>query len=294
MTGLELRDRFRAYALDGAVQYFHPRSGTHVRISGTHTRHVRKTTPRVVMFGITNDCNLACNFCRRDVRRPSRWTEDSAFRVLRDLAQAGALEVAFGGGEPFTFPRFPDLITRLHKETSLALNVTTNGMLLDPGTWASFEGKFGQVRVSIYGDQIWRRCAELFTGAGQRWGANLLVDDASIATLPAMLCELAAAGCHDVYLLGFVGEPKRLLSPPARRKLADIVMASPVPCRVSVCFGSSLGVPRLMAGFDNDGDCGAGDDFITVTPDQRVQSCSFQDHGFPGATAVEILTAWRT
>jgi hypothetical protein len=52
------RDRFRAYDLDGAVHYFHPRSGTHVRIAGPGTRHVRKTAPRVVMFGVTNRCNL--------------------------------------------------------------------------------------------------------------------------------------------------------------------------------------------------------------------------------------------
>ena len=129
---------------------------------------------------------------------------------------------------------------------------------------------------------------------GQRWGANVLVDNTSSATLPATLEDLAAAGCHDVSLLGYVGEPARLLSPRARRQLAEIALTSPLPCRISVCFGSSLQVPRLLAGFDNDGDCGAGNDFITVTPDQRVQSCSFQEDGFPGATADEILTAWRT
>lgn len=59
-------------------------------------------------------------------------------------------------------------------------------------------------------------------------------------------------------------------------------------------FGSSLEVPRLLAGFDNDGDCGAGSDFINITFEQPVLSCSFQDHGLPRATADEILTAWRT
>jgi hypothetical protein len=141
---------------------------------------------------------------------------------------------------------------------------------------------------------VWRRCAKVFAEAGQRWGANVLVDDAACAALPATLAELAAAGCDDASLLGYVGEPARVLSPSARRRLADIALSSPLPCRVSVCFGSSLGVPRLLAGFDNDNDCGAGSDFVTVTPDQRVQSCSFQQHGFPGATAREILAAWRT
>jgi hypothetical protein len=294
MTGPGSRDSFRAYALDGAVQYFHPRSGTHVRVAGRQTRHVRKAAPRVVMFGVTNDCNLACRFCSRDQRRDGRWTVASAFDVLRDLAAAGVLEVAFGGGEPFLFPGFAELVRRLHEQTPLALNVTTNGTRLDQATWAPFAGRFGQVRVSLYGDTVWRRCAALFAGSGQLWGANVLVDDAALATLPSTLADLAAAGCHDVSLLGYVGEPARLLSPRARAALADAVLASPLPCRVSVCFGSALGVPRLLAGFDNDGDCGAGSDFITVTPDQRVQSCSFQAHGFPGATAAEILAAWAT
>jgi MoaA/NifB/PqqE/SkfB family radical SAM enzyme len=168
MTEPGPRDRFRAHALDGAIQYFHPRSGTHVRITGPETRHVRKVAPRVVMFGITNACNLSCSFCSRDKDRASRWTLESAFAVLRDLAQAGALEVAFGGGEPFEFPRFHELIARLHEETALALNVTTNGTRLDRAGWAPFVGRFGQVRVSLYGDRVWRRCAEVFAATGQR------------------------------------------------------------------------------------------------------------------------------
>jgi len=294
MTELDPRNRFRAHELDGALQFFHPRSGTHVRVSGPHTRHLRKKAPRVVMFGITNECNLSCSFCSREVRRESLWTVDSAFETLRALSDQGVLEVAFGGGEPFVFPGFDELIARLHQHTPLALHVTTNGTQLDRATWARYEGRLGQVRVSVYGDAIWRRCAEVFAETGQRWGANLLVDDAACAKLPLTLAELAAAGCDDVSLLGYVGEPARLLSPPARARLADIAQESPLPCRVSVCFGSSLAVPRLLAGFDNDGDCGAGRDFLTVTPDQRVQACSFQETSFPGATASEILSAWRT
>lgn len=288
------RDRFRAHALDGALHFFHPRSGTHVRFQGPRTARMRRTAPRVVMFGITNECRLSCAFCSRDKRRESLWTADSAFEVLRDLAAEGVLEVAFGGGEPFEFPQFPELITRLHDQTPLALHVTTNGTVLDRFTWPPFIGRFGQVRVSLYGDTTWRRCAELFAATGQRWGADILVDDQACATLAERLKSLASAGCHDVSLLGFVGEPARLLSPRSRRQLADIALASPLPCRVSVCFGSSLALPRLMAGFDNDDDCGAGRDFVTVTSSQHVQACSFQECGFAGDSASAILDAWQS
>jgi MoaA/NifB/PqqE/SkfB family radical SAM enzyme len=53
------------------------------------------------MFGITNACNLACAFCSRDTARPSAWTVETAAAALRGLHDAGTLEIAYGGGEPF-------------------------------------------------------------------------------------------------------------------------------------------------------------------------------------------------
>jgi hypothetical protein len=130
--------------------------------------------------------------------------------------------------------------------------------------------------------------------AGQRWGANVLCDAARLATLPALLGELAAHGAHDVSLLSYVGgDAARQLDRASERRLAAIIEASPLPCRVSVCLGDRLGVARLD-GRDAAGDCGAGRDFISVTPDRRVQSCSFQGPSAPGATADELLHAWRT
>ena len=108
-TGNTHRHAFRDYALDGALLRFHPASGTNVRIENLATQHLRRVVPRVAMFGITNLCNLSCDFCSRDVQRESAWTVASAAQVLRDLSHAGVLEVAFGGGEPFAFRGFADL-----------------------------------------------------------------------------------------------------------------------------------------------------------------------------------------
>ena len=111
------------------MQYFHPRSGTTIRCTAASTRSVRQTAPRVVMFGITNACNLACAFCSRDTGADSLWTEATAFAVLRDLSAAGTLEVAFGGGEPFAFPGFDALIAWIQ-----SLEVTATGQSLGPLT----------------------------------------------------------------------------------------------------------------------------------------------------------------
>ena len=166
-TGFD-RNAFRAYPLDGALLRFHPATGTHVRIENAATRHLRRLAPRVVMFGITNKCNLSCDFCSRDVRRDSAWSVQSAANVLRGLAAAGTLEVAFGGGEPFAFRGFAELIDILHHTTPLALNVTTNGTLIRHNTFAPYAGRFGQVRVSLYDDVRGRDAGTVLSEYGQR------------------------------------------------------------------------------------------------------------------------------
>jgi hypothetical protein len=246
------------------------------------------------MFGITNRCNLACDFCSRDTSRESAWTVESAALVLQGLAAAGTLEVAFGGGEPFAFRGFRELLSELHRTTSLAMHVTTNGTLLDAGAFAPYRGLLGQVRVSIYDETRWPIAARTLSDAGQLWGANVLVDERRLAALPALLARLAALGCHDVSLLAYVGgDPRRQLDDEGRARLARLSADAPVPCRVSVCFGDRLPVPRLFDGSDGTGDCGAGLDFVSLTPDRRVQACSFQDDSLPAESAAQILDIWR-
>ncbi len=288
------RHAFRHHPLDGAALYFQPASGVHVRVATAATRGLRRAAPRVAMFGITSACNLACDFCSRDAARPSQWTVETAAAALRGLAAAGTLEVAYGGGEPFVFRGFAELVAELDATTALAQHVTTNGTRIDRASWAPFAGRFGVVRLSIYDGVDWRAPAAVLADAGQRWGANVLCDAARLAALPALLVELAARGASDVSLLSYVGgDPARQLDAAGERRLAAIIEASPLPCRVSVCLGDRLGVARLD-GRDAAGDCGAGRDFISVTPDRRVQSCSFQAASAPGATAAELLDAWRT
>lgn len=289
------RERFRAFPLDGALLFFQPSSGTNIRVENERTRGAARCAPRVVMFGITNHCNLSCSFCSRDTTRESAWTVKSAAAILTDLERAGSLEVAFGGGEPFAFRGFAELIAELHANTRLALNVTTNGTLLNDRSFAPFRGKLGQVRVSIYDDAKWLPAARALRDAGQLWGANVLVHDQRLAELPALLAQLTSLGCHDVSLLRYVGPDLTLqLSTRGRARLVTQIADAPLPCRISVCFGDALRAERLFDGADGTGDCGAGHDFVSITPDRTVQSCSFQSEGHFAATADEVLSIWRT
>src|SRR6478736_6696301 len=196
-VGVRVRDRFRSFPLTDALLFFQPSSGLSIRVENERTRGLARRAPRVVMFGVTNRCNLSCSFCSRDVARSSTWTVESAAAALSGLERAGCLEVALGG--------------------------------------------------------------------------------------------------HDVSLLNYIGPDSSLeLGSAGRARLAAQIESAPLPCRASVCFGDRLPAPRLFQGVDNGGDCGAGDDFITVTPDRMLQSCSFQDRGFPAETAEQILAVWRS
>lgn len=282
---------FRSHALDGAMLYFQPRSGLHIRLRNAATRPCQRQAPRVVMFGLTNVCNLRCGFCSRDAQAPSLWTQESAYQTLRDLAAAGVLEVAFGGGEPLLFKGFATLVQRLHADTPLALNLTTNGHRVSDALWQALQGGIRMARLSIYPDTDYARIAQVWQRHGQRWGANVLVDDAALPTLPALLHRLAELGAADVSLLTYVGEPQRLLGLAGRRQLQAIARQAPLPCRLSVCAGD-MGLPALSSGFTQ-GDCGAGRDFIAVTPDQRVHACSFAAASWPARNAADVLHAWR-
>lgn len=294
MTALPDRTALRAHPLDGAMLFFQPATGLHVRVGSPATATLRRTAPRVVAFGITNRCNLTCSFCSRDLRTASRWTRAAAYEALRELDAAGVLEVAFGGGEPFVFPEFLGLLQDLHAGTRLALNITTNGTRIDAPTAHALRGVVGMVRLSIYPSTPWRTAAAHLTAAGVRWGANVLPDADGLQTLPALLRELRGLGGEDVSILRYVGaDPAHHLDQADLRRLDAILAESPLATRVSVCFGQELHAPLLFSGADGTGDCGAGRDFLTVTADGAVQACSFQESSYSARTGADILQVWR-
>ncbi|MCP3143560.1 radical SAM protein [Pyxidicoccus xibeiensis] len=280
---------WRPHALDGALLWFHRKTGTNLRFDGPGTRHLRRRAPRLALFGITNACNLACGFCSRDLQARSDWTVDSAFDVLSGLARAGTLEVAFGGGEPLAFRGFDELVRRLATETKLAVHITTNGTLLSDERLARLTPYLGEVRVSLYDDNAWEETVQRLARSGQTFGVNILATPERLDALPAMLDTLAGLGCRDAAVLRYVGNDARLqLRAEDEARLTAVIAASPIRTRLSVCFGDALvEVPRLFGG-----DCGAGLDFVTLTSDRKLKACSFQGGGIPVASAEDVLASW--
>lgn len=285
----------RSVPLDGARLFFDPRTGLNVRLSGPSTRGLVRTAPRVVLFGITNQCNLRCSFCSRDAAAKSEWTPESAFDMLSGLANRGVLEVAFGGGEPLAFRGFDTLLQRLAEETPLALHITTNGVLLTPERLARIEPYVGEIRLSIYDHTPWPERVSMLARASVSFGVNLLVTPESLPTLGPTLHRLEELGCRDVALLRYVGpDSTQQLSDADEQRVVAALAKSRMSARLSVCFGEHLGaLPRLFDGDGPDGDCGAGGEFLVVTSERTVKSCSFASGGAPVDTPDDVLRVYR-
>jgi MoaA/NifB/PqqE/SkfB family radical SAM enzyme len=284
----------RIHSLDGAALLFDRNTGMCVRIQNHATRHLLRVAPRVVMFGITNRCNLTCSFCSRDLDAPSGWTSDTAFDVLAGLAARGTLEVAFGGGEPFSFRGFDELVRRLANETSLALHATTNAVLLTRDRAAALRGAISELRISVYDDNPWFERASMLRELDMRVGLNVLVTPERLLALPSVLQCAAQIGVRDVAVLTYLGDDATLrLSKRDDEVLADMLRVSPIATRLSVCVGDRLDpLPRLRP-LHADGDCGAGTDFVVITSDKKLKQCSFADDGIGFETASDIIRIWK-
>lgn len=287
----------RSFPLDRALLLFDRDTGTNVLLDGPETATLRMLAPRSVMLGITNRCNLACAFCSRDIDAKSAWTAEAAFEVLADLAKAGVLEVAFGGGEPFAFRGFEDLVSRLHDETPLAIHATTNGLLLTRDRLRSISGKVGELRLSLYDNNDWRRTTGLLVEERVRFGVNLLVVPDRLPALECLVFEILALGCRDILLLSYNGADRSLhLSQAQSLDLANrvAVLHRAIGRRgrisLSVCWGDRMApLPRCL----DRGGCGAGRDFVVLTSDKRLMPCSFHDFSVPIRTAADVLAVWN-
>src|SRR5262249_38326471 len=129
---------------------------------------------------------------------------------LAGLAEQGLLEVAFGGGEPWAFPGFAELVRRLYEQTPLAVNLTTNGLLLTPARLLFIAGAYGQIRLSLYDDNDWPARVAMLATARARFGVNFLITPARLAELEKVVLRLGALGCRDVLLLSYNGRDRAL------------------------------------------------------------------------------------
>jgi len=92
----------------------------------------------IVVWRITQRCNLSCPFCAYDqrVNRPRRDADAEIIQrfgaVLSEYQQESGdpVLVSWIGGEPFLFPALDRLTTYFTTELGLRVSATTNGTAL--------------------------------------------------------------------------------------------------------------------------------------------------------------------
>jgi MoaA/NifB/PqqE/SkfB family radical SAM enzyme len=98
---------------------------------GQETLHLPSytpTKPRTLLFLINRGCNLRCSFC--DLwDNPQNISLKQVGPILDDAVAIGTKIVVLTGGEPLMHPDIQAII-RMAKERGMAVNMTTNGLLL--------------------------------------------------------------------------------------------------------------------------------------------------------------------
>lgn len=280
---------WRSQPVQGGLLRFDRERGLNVLTRSAATRDLMREAPRSLQVGLLTPCNLACEFCYRDTTAPSKLTAPFLIDLLQRADAWGVLEVAFGGGEPLLFKGFDDLLRELHATTGLGLNFTTNGTQLTDARWAQLREYVGEVRVSAYPDNHYR--ATLRRLRGETVGVNWLVTPQNVALVEPFVHDALAVGATNVLLLGYKGGDLSLRL--TRADLATLEAAvrrmRGLPIRLDICWYPHLeAVEHLFARAD----CGAGTEFLVITPDQAMQPCSFHHERIPFADFDELRAIW--
>ncbi len=287
---------WRALELDGEVLLFDRQTGTNMLVANETTRTLTRSAPRLVQVALTNACDKSCSFCYRPLDARSRWTFDGILDLARFCDRWGVLEITFGGGEPTLFPRFAQLLHEIWSQTRLCPSFTTHGGHLTPELLRAIRGAYGQLQVSVYDEDDTGAIIDLLVREKARFGLNYLVSPARVRTLEADVMTFVARGVRDILFLSYKGDDPALHL--SKRECAQFdtslaklhqMLGPRCALKVDVCWGTRLvHTPQLL----DSPDCGANIDFISLTSDRRVLSCSFVGGGEPFDDVSEIRTIW--
>lgn len=269
----------------------------------------------IVVWRVTERCNLSCPFCAYDrrVERSRREADPAAIlRFARVLAEHATrtgtrVLVSWLGGEPLLWPPLTGIAAEL-RALGLELGVTTNGTTLgSPGVQEHLLACYAELTVSVDGPPevhdalrgwprghaaLARSLRELAArkraaGRGPLLRANVVLMRATIAGFGALCEELAAFGVEQITFnqLGGFDRPEFW---PAHRLLPDQVEEfarglDDLRARLARLGVALLGSPGYLERMRRSAqdrtlpieDCGPGRAFLFVDERGRIAPCSF-------------------
>jgi radical S-adenosyl methionine domain-containing protein 2 len=84
-----------------------------------------------VNYHFTRQCNFACGFCFHTAKTSHVESLENAFRIIRELREAGAEKINFAGGEPF-LPNYKNMLGEMVKYAKMdcgyqSVSIISNG-----------------------------------------------------------------------------------------------------------------------------------------------------------------------
>jgi len=192
------------------------------------------SVPLMVVWNITNRCNLKCIHCYQSATASGTKDEltlEEKMAVLDQIAEAGIPTLAFAGGEPLMDKDFWKVVERA-REKDFYISLNTNGTLLTPENVARIkELGFAYVGVSL--DAATEKEHDAFRGVPGMFSKTM-----------AGIRNLIKAGLQDITCLSYTWSKRNCDQLPEMIKLRDrlglrkLVVYNFIPCG--------------RAGFDND------------------------------------------
>jgi AdoMet-dependent heme synthase len=233
----------------------------------------------VVVWRVTQRCNLGCPFCGYDRRLP--WTRRDADptqilafgAVLADFQRVTGRRVLVSwiGGEPLLWRPLTALTVSFVREFGLRVSATTNGTTLgSPGARAHVLEHYAELTVSVDAvgplhDELrgWsggftrlRRCLEALAadrvrvGAGPLLRVNVVLMRDTVTDFPALCRELARWGVEEITFNQLGGNDRPEFYPAHRLTLPQVRwLAAEVPAlrdELRRCGVALRGGPRYL------------------------------------------------
>lgn len=197
----------------------------------SHLLHFSADKKPVVVWNVTQRCNLHCIHCYSSSKNreyPNELTTEEGRNLLRDLADFGVPTVLFSGGEPLMRPDLLEL-AEYAREIRLRTVLSTNGTLIDStsaervvaagfsyvgisldglaGVHDKMRGQKGAFEASV-------RALRALRDLGMRVGVRFTMHKGNVDQLPAIfdLLEEEQIDRCCIYHLAYSGRGERIKS----------------------------------------------------------------------------------
>ena len=269
------------------LHFYDRRTGYHVLLDDVAVpEKTWSKAPSVVSIALTNVCDLACEFCYAP-KSKHQLSQTELIQWCAELDTLGALEVAFGGGEPTLYPNLPELCRAIWNETKLGISITTHGHHLTADLIERLKGHVSNIRLSVdapephYSEMRGRPLQRIHKVIDEIHNSipvsvNTVVNRKTLGHLDELALLVEQWQVFDWLLLPETRDGQFTLSPEEWERLSDIISVVHERLHVSVTFDAR---PYLNCAFLFDVE--PLHDYVHISADGCMRLCSYETGGLP-------------